>query len=118
MKSDKIAYLLTIAQTSRDEISYIIVTDNLKNFNFEQIRYRGKVVGIDLFNMPLLLSNDINLKSTSSLAYKYSYDCTIDDEIKECLVIVDRFEDILELEELQNLTTINIECLEYPVIFN
>lgn len=72
--------------------------------------------------MPILLSNDINFKSISSLAYRVSYidvsdsDCI--DCVEEYLVIVDRFEDILQLEELQKLKIVNIENLECQVIFN
>lgn len=116
MKSDKTAYLLTVAPTSIDEKSYIIVTNDLNNFNFSQIKIKGNIIGIDLFDMPILLSNKVDLRSTSTLAYKYSYDHTFNN-IKEYLVIVARFEDIFQLEELQKLKTINIECLKYPVIF-
>lgn len=120
MKTNKLAYLLTLQKKSKDNIDYIVLVDDLKELNMEQFSQFAKIVGIDLFNMPILLSNDINFKSMSSLAYIVSYNDRREpaDFIENYLVIVDRFEDILQLEELQKLKIINIENLEYPVIFN
>ena len=122
MKTNKLAYLLTLQKKSKDNIDYIVLVDDLKELNTEQFSQFTKIVGIDLFNMPILLSNDINFKSMSSLAYRISYidvyDRDYNDYAEEYLVIVDRFEDILQLEELQKLNIVNIENLEYPVIFN
>ena len=124
MKTNKVAYLLTLKNKSKDNIDYIVLVDDLKELNIEQLNNFAKIVGIDLFNMPILLSNDINFKSMSSLAYRVSatlqsvFPVEMDKYIKEYLVIVDRFEDILQLEELQKFNIINIENLEYPVIFN
>ena len=122
MKTNKLAYLLTLQNKSKDNIDYIVLVDDLKELNTEQFSQFAKIVGIDLFNMPILLSNDINFKSMSSLAYRISYidvyDRDYNDYVEEYLVIVDRFEDILQLEELQKLKIVNIENLEYPVIFN
>lgn len=121
MKTNKLAYLLTLQKKSKDNIDYIVLVDDLKELNTEQFNNFAKIIGIDLFNMPILLSNDINFKSMSSLAYRISYNDLsnlIDNAVREFLIIVDRFEDILQLEELQKLNIINIEYLEYPVIFN
>lgn len=124
MKTNKVAYLLTLKNKSKDNIDYIVLVDDLKKLNIEQLNNFAKIVGIDLFNIPILLSNDINFKSMSSLAYRVSatlqsvFPVEMDKYIKEYLVIVDRFEDILQLEEIKNFNIINIENLEYPVIFN
>lgn len=51
MKTNKLAYLLTIKNKSKDNIDYIVLVDDIKELNTKQFIQFAKIIGIDLFRM-------------------------------------------------------------------